>query len=232
MDILSMTFRKALFTFLGLTSVCAAQACGSDSTPAATPPPPTGCDTIDYASYKTGAAVSLMTDVMPIFGGSCTASDCHNSHDHKAGLDLGVRCQPSGSGATYSCAFPTVDPDPSLSNPPKPLTQAIVDATHASLMLPSTTVKSPTVARVVPGDPEHSFIIQKVTDKQAQPGYTCENQDPTHTTNPVPCGALMPLNSSPLCEGTSRARFGLLAPLDSPGRAQQLTAGVRRGTVR
>ena len=199
------------FVSLGLctfASLAAAVGCGSSDPTAA----PLGCDTIDFSTYDTASLPSFETDIMPIFGFSCAASACHNSRDKTAGLDLGVRCQPSGSGATVRCVFPdAVDPNDTSGNPPQPLTRAILDATYASLLSPATTVTSPVVERVVKGDPENSFIIQKTSGKQAQPGYACTNQDPTHTAHPLPCGDSMPLNSPALCAGSGRRRFDLLA---------------------
>ena len=207
-----MTFQKAIFICPGLVCVLAAPACGGDGTAPGKPPP--DCASIDYSTYKTAAVPSFETDIMPIFGGSCTASDCHNNHDKKAWLDLGVRCQGSGSGATYTCTFPTTPPDPSAQNPPQPLTPDIITAAHASLLLPAKTVNAPDggpykVMRVVPGDPEHSFLMQKVQGTQDDQHYSCTNQDTTRSTGV--CGNPMPLGALPLCEGTSRPRFDLLA---------------------
>jgi hypothetical protein len=209
-----MSFQKALLISFGLGSLCGAAGCSSTS---GTTPDGSGggsgqagCDNIDYASYKTGAPVSFKTDVMPIFGLSCAYSQCHNSKDKKAGLDLGWRCAPVA--ATQTCEFPaTEDPNSMASSPLKPLTPDVLAAVYKSLMDPATTVTSPSVPRVIKNDPEHSFLIEKVADTQDRPTYTCKNQDPSHETNPQPCGALMPLNAEPLCAGTGRARFDLLA---------------------
>jgi hypothetical protein len=220
MEIPSMSFRKALVIFLGLGTACAAAGCSSSSPGTDGSGGSTGgggapsCDGIDFAAYSTPPIPSFKTDIMPIFGLSCTASDCHNSHDKKAGLDLGWKCD--YMAATKTCVFPAmVDPNTMSANPSKPLTQAVLDAVHASLMAQATTVIPPSasVPRVIPNNAEHSFLIEKVSDTQNKQGYTCKNQDPSHETAPKACGESMPLpqGSEPLCSGTNRPRFDLLA---------------------
>ncbi|HVU03557.1 MAG TPA: hypothetical protein VHE30_17480 [Polyangiaceae bacterium] len=205
-----MNLSNLLLTSLGISSLAFATACSSSKTDDNTQNSSGGvCPDIDYASYASMAQVSFKDDIMPIFGGSCTASDCHKSPEKKADLYLGVRC--ATDTATKACTFPAQeDPNATSSNPPMPLTQKVIDDVYASLMAPSTT--TPTHQRVVAGDPEHSFIIQKCAGVESEQGYTdCKNQDPSHTANPVPCGDSMPLNSPALCEGSSRARFDKLA---------------------
>lgn len=217
---MSLSLRNALVTALALGTAGIAAGCSSASTDGsgannlgnggAGGAAGASCATIDYASYMGGTVPSFKTDIMPIFGLSCTASDCHNSHDKKAGLDLGWKCVYSAT--TKTCDFPAmVDPNTTSSNPPKPLTPDVLAAVYASLMAPAKTVTSASVPRVIPNDPEHSFIIEKVADTQNKRGYTCTNQDPSHETNPEACGAVMPLGSDPLCSGTNRPRFDLLA---------------------
>lgn len=201
---------------LGLALAWGAVACSSD---AKTIPGGAGgasgaasCDAIDYASYKTGATPSFRTDIMPIFGLSCTASSCHNTQIKKAGLDLGVRCKYDLT--TLKCVFPdAVDPMDQSADPYSPLTATVLAATRTSLMAPAKTVTSASIPRVLPGDPEHSFLVQKVTDKQNAEGYTCTNADPSNSTvqPPLACGDLMPLGATPLCEGTQRPNFDLIA---------------------
>lgn len=215
---MSLSYRKAFVTVLALGTACTVGACSSASTDGN--PGGTGgaggdtatanCDSIDYASFSGGTVPSFQKDIMPIFGLSCTASDCHNSHDKKAGLDLGWRC--NYVAATKTCEYPAaVDPNTTSSNPPKPLTPDVIKTSYDSLMAPATTIvaPSPPTPRVIPNNVEHSFIIEKVADTQAKQGYTCKNQDPSHTQNPLPCGDSMPLNSDALCKDTTR--FGLLA---------------------
>jgi hypothetical protein len=212
-------WRAFVISSLGLGSLCGAAGCSSSSP--ATPGSggtsgATGCDNIDFAAYKTAAPVSFAKDVMPLFGNTCIASTCHNPHDHNANLNLGPHCK--YDSATKVCTYPAdaaaaaaLDPTMSQVVPYAPLDQATLDATYASLMLPSTTVLSPTVQRVVPGDPENSFIIKKVTGKQDGTGYMCKSQDPSHQITKDPCGDSMPLGGGLLCEGTSRPRFDVLA---------------------
>lgn len=216
-----MSFRYSLLILLGLGNLCAVAGCSSDAKSGGDGGPGGGagggtaaatCDTIDYASYMTGAPKSLKNDLMPIFGRACTASDCHNTHDKKAGLNLGVKCNYDLN--TKTCPFPAApDPNDMSPNPAMPLTPAVLTDTYASLKAPAMTVTSVSVLRVTPGDPEHSFLIQKVSGKQNAEGYTCTNQDPSHSTvdPPLACGDLMPLGSTPLCEGTTRADFDNIA---------------------
>jgi hypothetical protein len=67
------------------------------------------------------------------------------------------------------------------------------------------------VKRVVPGDPANSFLMLKLADQQNSKGYTCMNTDPSHETNPGPCGVSMPQNQDPYCGGTYRPRFDAIA---------------------
>ncbi|HVU03558.1 MAG TPA: hypothetical protein VHE30_17485 [Polyangiaceae bacterium] len=193
-----------MFASLGVTLLLTA--CGNSDGGGSSPPPSGGCAGIDYAAYASAPTVSLKEDVMPIFGGSCTTTDCHNSPEKKAGLYLGVRC----NTVNRVCTFPdAVDPNATNSHPAEPLTQEVLDAVYLSLTSPSTT--APSAQRVVKNDPEHSFLIQKLAGTQADHGYECENQDPSHTSNPQPCGDSMPLGSTALCEGSSRDRFDKIA---------------------
>jgi hypothetical protein len=219
MEIPSMSFQKALVTSLGILTLCGASGCASktgtsDGTSGLTG---TGggtgtssCNNIDYASYATASPVSFQKDVMPIFGMSCTTSSCHNNHDKNAKLDLGTRCQ--YDVATKLCTYPAaIDPNSQQTVPYAPLTQAVMDATHTSLLSPALTVSSPTIQRVVPGDPENSFIIQKVTGKQDGTANVCKSLDPSHRITQDPCGDSMPLGGDLLCAGTNRPRFDILA---------------------
>jgi hypothetical protein len=169
--------------------------------------PVIACNT-DYARYQgdAGRMVSLRSDVMPVFGLSCTVSDCHNSHDKKSGLDLGWRC--AYDAVKRACIFPAVeDPNTPSTNPPKPLTEEVVNAVYASLLADSATASG--VKQVVPGDPSRSFLLDKLAGTQNERGYTCTNQDPSREVNPVPCGDTMPQGADPTCEG-SPASFELI----------------------
>ena len=147
---------------------------------------------------------------MPIFGLSCDASDCHNARDRKSGLGLGWPC--AYDVASGACVFPAAqDPNATGSNPPKPLTEDVVDAVYADLLADSATAAASGVKQVVPGDPARSFLLDKLADTQGSRGYACTNQDPSHEANPLPCGAAMPLGGS-MCQGADgQSRFDLVA---------------------
>jgi hypothetical protein len=221
-----MSFHKAILLCLGFGSVLALAGCGST---AATPGKGdggnggsggggSGCGTIDYASYKTGDVVSFKTDVLPILAFSCTASECHNTIDKKSGLNLGHKCNYDAKALPWKCVFPTAtDPDPRKAQPED---QATVDAVYASLLAPAKTVNhglvaeggpppAGTVLRVVAGDPQHSFLMEKLSDTQNDQGYQCTNQDLSKSK--LPCGTFMPLTGDPFCQGTSRPKFDAVA---------------------
>jgi hypothetical protein len=166
------------------------------------------CTDINYACYTGGAPVSLRKDVLPLFGLSCVPSGCHSAKEKKAGLNLGYKC--AYDVATKNCIFPTT-PDPDSSKP-QPEDEATIADIYASLLAPAVTVKSPITPRVKPGDPEHSFFVQKLGDTQGKQGYMCENADSSHESPPIqPCGVYMPQNQELLCQGTSRPRFDTIA---------------------
>jgi len=111
---------------------------------------------------------------MPIFGASCTFSSCHDRSAKKAGLVLGDPIEPLDDSA-------------------------LLKEVRDSLLAPSTTVKSPVVPRVTPGDPARSFLLDKVTDTQNARGYAqCQNQDP-RGSSPDTCGEAMPLGDATFC---------------------------------
>ena len=170
------------------------------------------CAHIDYASYASAPMVSFRDDVLPIFGLSCTVSDCHRPMDHRAGLILGYKCTPDTT-AKWQCTFPaapTTDGDDTM---PQPDDAATIATVRTSLLSAATTVNGGGVPRVSPMHPEASFIMQKLAGTQNAQGYTCTNQDPSHpATNMVlPCGDSMPLDGGQWCEGTSRRRFDAIA---------------------
>jgi hypothetical protein len=171
------------------------------------------CAHIDFASYATAPKASFRQDVLPIFGLSCTTSDCHRPMDHRAGLILGYKCTPDTT-AKWTCTFPTAPTTDGDDTMPQPDDAATIAAVRASLLAPATTVDGGTVARVSPMHPEKSFLLQKLAGTQNAQGYTCTNQDPSHpATNMVlPCGDTMPLlGGDPWCGGKSRARFDAIA---------------------
>jgi hypothetical protein len=164
------------------------------------------CNHIDFTSYASAPAVSFTTDLLPMFGQSCVASDCHNSHDMKAGLDLGNKCD-YDANAKWKCTFPATPTDPNdltKSAPDDPTTKA---AMYASLMGASKT--APALMRVKPGDPANSFLMLKLAGQQNMKGLACMNQDTSRDM--TPCGGFMPLTGSMYCEGTTRPRFDAIA---------------------
>jgi hypothetical protein len=190
-----MSFKNVCLLSLAVSSVLFASACGSKSGGGGSSGS-INCDTPDYSGLASAAPVQFTRDVMPIFGFSCYASDCHNSNDNnfRAGLVLGVHCQPMGEGANLTCVYPTTqDPNADPISDPNPLTPAILQAVYANLVnTPSQTVASQ--MRVVPGHPESSFLIDKLADSQNNKPYTsmCKDTDPSHEMNPGPCGYGMP----------------------------------------
>lgn len=170
------------------------------------------CSHIDYASYAAAPKVHFREDVLPIFGLSCTLSDCHRATDHRAGLVLGNKCTPDTT-AKWGCRFPdapTADGDETM---PQPDDAATVAAVRMSLLAPAATVTGGSVARVSPLHPEASFLLQKLAGTQNDQGYACTNQDPSHpaTAMVFPCGDSMPLRGDLWCQGKPRARFDAIA---------------------
>ncbi|HEX4478309.1 MAG TPA: hypothetical protein VH142_24675 [Polyangiaceae bacterium] len=209
-----------------VTSGCAKKASSTGGSGGSGPTPTINCANPDYSDLANTDPVSFTNDVMPIFGLSCTASDCHNYYDasrdatgaivagttpgFRAGLPLSPKCAVTGSGATLECAFPATapDPDPNASNPmvsqPQPLGNAILGDVYSQLMAASTT--APAVMRVVAGHPESSFLIDKLAGTQNTKNYVCMNQDSSHEPQPpLPCGVGMPQDTAGvafMCEST------------------------------
>jgi hypothetical protein len=173
---------------------------------------PADCAHIDFASYATAPKVSFRDDVLPIFGLSCTLSDCHRPTDHRAGLNLGYRCAPDPT-SKWLCRFPTAPTTDGDDGMPQPDDAATIAAMRASLFAPANTVNGGAVARVSPMHPEQSFLLQKLAGTQNAQNYMCTNQDPSHSTTSMvlPCGDSMPLGGDLWCEGKPRARFDAIA---------------------
>jgi hypothetical protein len=175
------------------------------------PPPPMAPDaTVLPASCSnltgnaTGPTISFRNDLLPMFGLSCTVSDCHRPSDQKAGLNLGYECA-YDPNAKWKCTFPvTANPDPSQ---PQPDDEQTVADIYASLMAPALTVTSPVVQRVLPGYPTKSFLVLSLANQQNNQGFQCINQDPSHESNPPPCGVAMPQNQALYCEGLLLPKF-------------------------
>jgi hypothetical protein len=145
---------------------------------------------MDYSKLQGAATVSLKDDLVPIFEFACVASDCHNDQDQKAGLVLGTN--DSTKRGQY-------DPNAKWQwTLPAPLDPAFVAQIQQSLTSDSKTV--PGTKRAAPGDPEHSFILDKISDTENDKGFTnCANQDLTRST--LKCGTYMPPTSdTALCQ--------------------------------
>jgi hypothetical protein len=178
---------RALLICVGLGSLglwgCSSDKAGADNGN----PPPTEC--VDISQLPTTPTISFRTDLMPIFGLSCIASSCHDPSAHKADLILGdpAACGPQGT----SCYDPAAKWKYTFK---QPLTDQLVGQVLGNLVnIPAKTV--PTVARIKPGDPENSFLLDKITGKMNSKQYPgpCTNQDTTKST--TPCGTDMPLTS-------------------------------------
>jgi len=167
------------------------------------------CNT-DYARLSSAEPVSLKNDLMPMFGLSCVASQCHNERDEKAGLYLGVKCN-YDAAAEWKCTFPDTPDGPDVVKDAQPVTQEIVDKVHASLLGAAATVPGGAVKRVVAGDAAASFLIQKLAGTHTEQGHTCENQDPSRSNEA--CGDNMPPGSEGLCfqKNTGQTKFDAFA---------------------
>ena len=215
----------ASFMSLGLITLAAALGCGSkgdgnsQGTEGGTGAGGGGgsggaatCDT-DYAKSSTGADVSLKNDLFPVFGLSCTASECHNSRDKASALFLGWKCK--FDGVLKKCVFPAMVADGGANDvsQPQPLVQADVDAVHADLMAESKT--APGVKRVDPGKPGASFLLDKLAGTENDPSKpyhaSCKNQAPTRTAANEVCGTHMPAVGKALCisGSTGQDKFNL-----------------------
>jgi len=174
------------------------------STPVSTDAGLAGCTQLMDPLGGAGLAMSFRNDILPIFGLSCVTSDCHAPQDARAGLNLGYKCS-YDANAKWKCTFPAEsNPDPTV---PQADNDATIAAVYANLLAPARTVAGGIVDRVKASDPANSFLVLKLADQQNSRGYACFNQDPSHESNPLPCGVSMPQGTDPLCSGTSRARF-------------------------
>lgn len=136
----------------------------------------------DYSALPATEA-SLEHDLMPIFGASCTFSSCHDRSAMKAGLVLGDPKSLREDGGF-------IDP-------------LLLKEVRDSLLAPSTTVASPAVPRVTPGDPTRSFLLDKITNTQSERGYAqCRNQGPTRSSSNS-CGDPMPFGDPNYCSTNS-----------------------------
>ncbi|HEX4340182.1 MAG TPA: hypothetical protein VH062_29945 [Polyangiaceae bacterium] len=169
--------------------------------------PSADCTTIDYSTYAAMPAVSFQKDLLPMFGQSCVQSDCHGIADHKAGLNLGHKCDYDANNLPWKCTFPAAPTDPNDSTKSAPDDAATQMAIYQSLIAPSMT--APTMQRVKPMDPANSFIILKMSGTQNSKGLACTNQDTSRDM--TPCGGSMPLTGTMYCQGSTRPRFDAIA---------------------
>ncbi|MCA9629083.1 MAG: hypothetical protein KC766_15490 [Myxococcales bacterium] len=137
----------------------AAMGCDSDPDPF---PPEELCPKFDYSNFDGQApAVSFNADILPIFAQNCTLAGCHGDPSTPA---AGLFLSPSPDDA----AFPA-DAE---------ARQSIVET---YLLAPART--TPDRARVVPGEPELSFLMDKLDGSQNCIGVSCPGND---------CGQRMP----------------------------------------
>lgn len=123
------------------------------------------------------APASFRQDVAPILGLSCVASQCHDKDTPKAGMYLGPHY-----------GFSNMEFD-------EPLTDAVVAEILANIVgVDSTTAAG--VKRVAAGDPDNSFIMQKVAGTHGMQGHTCMVQETGVTEE---CGEEMPPDNG-LCQ--------------------------------
>jgi hypothetical protein len=162
------------------------------------------CET-DFSRLATAERVSLRDDVLPIFGLNCAMSSCHGGDAPAAKLYLGVRCVYDES-SPHRCTFPDSPPQ----SPPDamPLTPEIVDRVYQDLLVASGT--APNVPRVTPGDPDTSFLVDKIGGTHNNRGYDCVSSSSAEFG---PCGAAMPFGSSGFCQfdGFGASSFNTIA---------------------
>ena len=193
--------RRMLLVSLGLVSAAALFGCSSSDNPNGDTgaPPNQGCGDLSMLPAP-AAPISFTNDLMPIFGLSCIQSSCHNESTKKAGLILGdpkACANPMGcydSTAKWQYKFTgTLDP-------------ALVAEVYTNLVNVASKT-APAVMRVKSGDPQNSFLMDKISNAQGSKGYTCQNQDPT--TGGPPCGMSMPLNATDLCHDPTATDKGI-----------------------
>jgi len=182
--------RKMLLVSLGFVSAAALLACSSSDNSDGGPPSQ-GCGDLS-AVPAPAAPISFKNDLMPIFGLSCIASSCHDKNAAKAGLVLGdlTACtNPMGcfdSSAKWGYTFSG------------PLDPALLSQVYGNLYNVASKT-APAVLRVKPGDPQNSFLMDKISNTQDSKGLTCQNTSPT--TGGGPCGTFMPQSAgADLCD--------------------------------
>ncbi|MEZ4370915.1 MAG: hypothetical protein AB7K71_14890 [Polyangiaceae bacterium] len=136
-----------------------ALSCNSDPDPF---PPEAVCPEFDYSSFDGQAPpVSFSADIQPIFAQNCTETGCHgNPATPASGLFL--------SPAPDDPAFPA-----------DATTRALIVDTY--LVAPART--TPDKARVAPGEPARSFLMDKLDGSHACIDVSCPGNN---------CGQRMP----------------------------------------
>lgn len=136
-----------------------AASCDSDPDPF---PPEEECPSFDYSTFDgQSPAVSFNADILPIFAQNCTLTGCHGNPSTPAS---GLFLSPSPDAAEFPADEDT--------------RKTIVDT---YLVAPSRT--TPDKARVVPGEPERSFLLDKLDGSQNCAGVSCPGNN---------CGQRMP----------------------------------------
>ena len=109
-----------------------------------------GCQTFDYANYRApAAAISLKTDIVPIFQGSCSlSSSCHSDKSMQP-----PRLGPS-IGMVDAAGLQTI---------------------RAELLAASPQV--PALKFVSPGKPEESYLMNKIDGTWNCMGFACRTAD-------------------------------------------------------
>lgn len=111
---------------------------------------PPGCQTFDYANYQApAAAVSLKTDILPIFvGGSCTLTGCHSDK---------------------SAQVPKLGPANGMAD------AAGLQAIRNALVGNSEQV--PVLKIVSPGKPDESYLMNKIDGTVSCMGFDCKTAE-------------------------------------------------------
>lgn len=135
--------------------------------------------------------VSFRTDVIPAFENSCSLSNsCHGGDKPRAGLFLGLTTMMKRDGEM--------------------LTEPQIIGIRMGLLSMSQTVS--TVPRIVPDEPEASFLVQKMMGTQNDQGYTCMLQGGAPPGSP-PCGTEMVFGGA-LCKSVPERFVAIVSWID------------------
>lgn len=150
-----------------MVSALSAAACSSDIGAAPTSSGGDAGGSCPRDIDTTGPDVSFESDLMPFFSTTCAFGGCHDGHTRQAGLYLGPNFVDGAADAP---------------------TRAEV---LQSLLAVSTT--APSLHRVTPSNPKHSFLIIKIEGCQNSMGLSCGG-----AVKGKPCGDRMPALSDEL----------------------------------